>query len=114
MVHTSQGSSRIHRCQLAIIPGYAFTHHKEQGQMIEIVIVDLGKLPTGKLSLFNTYIALSCSRGCHSICLLRKPDRKLFMTHPSSALRYEDERLVRLNLETKECYSMGLYEWSNI
>ncbi len=113
-VHTSQGSSRIHRHQLAIIPGYAFTHHKGQGQMIEIVIVDLGKPPTGKLSPFNAYVALSCSRGRHSIRLLRKPDRKLFTTHPSPALRYEDERLVRLNLETKERYSMGLYEWSNI
>ena len=40
---------------------YAFTDYRSQGQTIPYVIVDIGSPPTGTLSLFNLYVALSRS-----------------------------------------------------
>ncbi|KAF9554268.1 hypothetical protein CPC08DRAFT_622265, partial [Agrocybe pediades] len=38
---------------------YAFTDYKSQGQTIEHVIIDIAKPPSGSLSPFGTYVALS-------------------------------------------------------
>ena len=66
----------INREQYALTPAYAFTDFKSQGQTIESVIVDLAKPPSGKLTAFNAYVALSRSRGRHTIRLLRDFDEK--------------------------------------
>ncbi|KAH9008705.1 hypothetical protein EDB84DRAFT_1281004, partial [Lactarius hengduanensis] len=42
---------------------YTFTDYKSQGQTLECVIVDIAKPPSGSLTAFNAYIALSRSRG---------------------------------------------------
>jgi ATP-dependent exoDNAse (exonuclease V) alpha subunit len=93
---------RLGRQQYAMTPGYAFTDYKSQGQTIEYVIIDLGKPPTGQLSPFGAYVALSRSRGRDTIRLLRVFDEELFQHHPSEALRLEMERLEALNREGKE------------
>ncbi|KAJ3897534.1 hypothetical protein F5879DRAFT_813832 [Lentinula edodes] len=59
---------------------YAFTDYRAQGQTIPSVLVDIGKPPTGTLSLFNLYVALS-----------QRHDIELFA---------EDDRLERLNEQT--------------
>lgn len=41
------------------------------GQIIAFVMVDITKPPTGKLSLFDLYVALSRSSGQKSIQILR-------------------------------------------
>ena len=51
----------VKRRQFPITAAYAFTDYCSQGQMILYVIVDIAKPPTGKLSLFNLYVALSWS-----------------------------------------------------
>ncbi|KAF8883723.1 hypothetical protein BD779DRAFT_1443750, partial [Infundibulicybe gibba] len=84
-----------------ITPAYAFTDYKSQGQTIEHVIVDLVDPPSGKLSPFSAYVALSRSQGRHSIRLLRHFNEKISVRHPSEELRKEDVRLESLNLETK-------------
>ncbi|OAX33320.1 hypothetical protein K503DRAFT_775729, partial [Rhizopogon vinicolor AM-OR11-026] len=56
-------------------------------------IIDIGTPPTGGLTLFNVYVALSRSRGQDNIRLLRGFDEKLLMTHPCEYLRIENERL---------------------
>ncbi|KAK0234018.1 hypothetical protein IW262DRAFT_1260284 [Armillaria fumosa] len=55
---------------------YAFTHYRSQGQTIPAVIVDVARPPTGKLSLFNLYVALSQNflQG-HDAELLMEDDR---------------------------------------
>jgi hypothetical protein len=53
---------RILRRQYAMTPGYAFTDYKFQGPTIEYLI-NIGKPPTGTLSPFGIYVALSRSRG---------------------------------------------------
>ena len=84
-----------------MMAGYAFTDYKSQGQTIEYVIIDIGKPPTGTLSPFSAYVALSRSRGRDTIRLLRDFDDNLFQNHPSDALRREMTRLEALNDATK-------------
>lgn len=93
---------RILRRQYAMTPGYAFTDYKSQGQTIEYVIIDIGKPPTGSLSPFGVYVALSRSRGRDTIRLLRNFDDNLFQHHPSEALRLEMVRLEALNTASKQ------------
>ena len=95
-------SFKIERKQYAMTPGYAFTDYKSQGQTIEYVIIDIGKPPTGSLSAFSVYVALSRSRGRDTIQLLRDFDPNLFQNHLSEALREDMKRLERLNEETKK------------
>ena len=93
---------KVKRFQYAMTAGYAFTDYKSQGQTIEYVIIDIGKPPTGSLSPFSVYVALSRSRGRDTIRLLRDFDPNLFQNHPSEALREDMKRLVKLNEETKK------------
>ncbi|THU83027.1 hypothetical protein K435DRAFT_690335 [Dendrothele bispora CBS 962.96] len=65
---------------------YAFTDYRSHGQTIPYVLVDIGKPPTGKLSLFNLYVALS--RKGHDPELL-----------------VEDDRLEELNKRTKNWWN---------
>jgi hypothetical protein len=97
----------IARKQFALTPAYAFTDFKSQGQTIENVIIDLAKTPSGGLSGFNAYVALSRGRGRESIRLLRDFDSTLFTKHPNELLRIEDERLANLASQTIEEYNAG-------
>jgi hypothetical protein len=97
----------VQREQYPITPAYAFTNFKSQGQMIECVLVDLGKPPTGCLTSFNAYVALSRSCGWKRIRLLQNVDERLFTTHPSQELCKEDECLATLAGHTFKCYHTG-------
>jgi ATP-dependent exoDNAse (exonuclease V) alpha subunit len=99
--------SKLERRQIAIVPGYAFTDYKAQGQTMECVIVDISKPPSGKLSPFSAYVALSRNRGRKIIHILRDFDLTLFMHHPSEDLRMEMVRLEGLDEETKATYGRG-------
>jgi ATP-dependent exoDNAse (exonuclease V) alpha subunit len=101
----------IHRRQYPLCAAYAFTDHKAQGQMIECVIVDIGPTKRFPVDPFAAYVALSCSRGRKTIRLLRDFDEQIFTRHPSTELRSEDERLDRLNTQTKAKYEMGTYNF---
>jgi hypothetical protein len=50
---------KVKRWQYAMTTGYAFTDYKSQDQTIEYIIIDIGKPPTGSLSPFSVYVALS-------------------------------------------------------
>ncbi len=84
------------RRQYAVTGGYAFTDFKAQGQTIEVVIIDLRDTPTGKISPFSAYVALSRSRGRNTIRLLGDFDERLFKRHPNQDLAVEMERLGSL------------------
>ncbi|OCH87119.1 hypothetical protein OBBRIDRAFT_736742 [Obba rivulosa] len=85
---------------------YSFTDYRAQGQTIPYVLVDIGMPPTGGLSLFNLYVALSRSSGHSTIRLLRDFDDKLFMAAHSTALMQEDDRLEELNRTTTVWWKM--------
>jgi len=90
------------RQQYAMTGGYAFTDIKSQGQTIEVVIIDLRNTPSGKISLFSVYIALSHSRGRDTIRLLSDFDETLFKRHPNVDLAIEMERLGLLATKTQQ------------
>jgi len=92
---------QISRSQYPMTAGYTFTDYKSQGQTIKYVIIDIGKPPTGSLSPFSVYVALSRSRGQDTIRLLRDFGANLFQNHPSNALRSDMRRLQKLNEDTK-------------
>jgi hypothetical protein len=69
--------------------------------LLEYVLIDIGKPPTGSLSPFSVYVALSRSRGRDTIRLLRDFDADLFQNHPSEALRSDMRRIEELNEITK-------------
>ncbi|KAJ7130996.1 hypothetical protein C8R44DRAFT_698999 [Mycena epipterygia] len=75
--------------------------YRSQGQTIPYVLVDIATPPTGGLSLFNLYVALSRSSGRETIRLLRDFDDELFMKSHDPMLLAEDDRLEALNEQTK-------------
>ncbi|KAI9568442.1 hypothetical protein HD554DRAFT_2097950 [Boletus coccyginus] len=57
---------------------YTFTDYRSQGQTIPTVLVDIATPPSGGLTLFNLYVALSRSSGRSTIRLLQDFDDKIF------------------------------------
>jgi hypothetical protein len=106
--------TQIHRRQFPLCAAYAFTDHKSQGQTIEYVIVDIGPTKKFPVDPFAAYVALSRSRGRHSIRLLRDFDDRIFTKHPSEDLRAEDERLSILAEETRIRFEGNYYNYNVI
>ncbi|KIO15381.1 hypothetical protein M407DRAFT_63259, partial [Tulasnella calospora MUT 4182] len=73
-------------------------------QTLECVVIDIGMVPIGHITPFNAYVALSRSSGRSTICLLRDFDDALFTTLPCPKLPVEDERLEKLDRETKRVW----------
>ncbi|PSS08934.1 hypothetical protein PHLCEN_2v3424, partial [Hermanssonia centrifuga] len=92
----------VRRRQYPITPAYAFTDYRAQGQTLPYVVVDIATPPSGTLSLFNLYVALSRSSGRQTIRLLRDFDEKLFMQAHDAELILEDERLGQLDSVTMD------------
>jgi ATP-dependent exoDNAse (exonuclease V) alpha subunit len=88
--------------QLPLTPAYAFTDYRSQGQTVSNAIIDIAMPPSGGLSPFNVYVALSRGHGRENIRLLRDFDEKLLTTHPSEYLRIEDQRIVKLDQITEQ------------
>ena len=97
-----QGEFTVTRRQLPMTAAYAFTDYRAQGQTIPKVVVDIAHTPSGQMSIFNAYVALSRSRGRSTIRLLRKHDPDLFKKELPHDLIREDERLEALNVKTHE------------
>ena len=91
----------VRRWQFPMTAAYCFTDYRSQGQTIPYVIVDIATPPTGTLSLFNLYVALSRSSGQSSIRLLRDFDDELFQKSHDIALMQEDDQLERQDRITK-------------
>jgi hypothetical protein len=91
----------VTRTQLPITSAYAFTDYRAEGQTIVPAIVDIGRPPTGGITPFNIYVALSRAKGRDGIRLLRDFDERLLQQHPSEYLRFEDDRLKKLHEETE-------------
>ena len=96
----------VSRTQLPITAAYAFTDYHAQGQTIAPIIVDIGQPPTGAITPFNVYVALSRVKGRDSICLLCDFDKCLLQQHPNEHLHVEDERLKKLDEETERWWKV--------
>ena len=62
-IEVKKNKRTITRRQIPIVGAYAFTDYRSQGQTIPRLIVDLAPPPTGKLTQFNVYVAMSRSKG---------------------------------------------------
>ncbi|KAM5532632.1 hypothetical protein V8D89_013676, partial [Ganoderma adspersum] len=92
----------VRQRQFPITAAYGFTDYRSQGQTIPMVMVDIKKPPPpGQLNLFHLYVALSRSHGRDSIRIVREFDTELLMQKHDPALLEEDERLEKLNAETR-------------
>ncbi|KAJ6622669.1 hypothetical protein B0H10DRAFT_2340322 [Mycena sp. CBHHK59/15] len=96
------GTKTVKRTQFPLTGAYAFTDYRSQGQTLPYVFVDIGTPPSGGLSLFNLYVALSRSSGRETIRLLRDFDDTMFQKGHKAELLAEDERLEALNKKTLE------------
>jgi hypothetical protein len=92
----------VRRHQFPMTAAYGFTDYRAQGQTIPSVIVDIATPPTGALTLFNLYVALSRSSGRSTIRLLRDFEDKLFHKAHQPELLTENDRLEELNKKTLE------------
>lgn len=92
----------VKRSQYPMTLAYAFTDYRSQGQTIRFVIVDIARPPTGSLSLFHMYVALSRSSGRGTIRLLRKPDKEVLRGGHSPELLAEDDRLKEMDETTRQ------------
>ena len=98
----NQPRRAVKRQQFPVTAAYAFTDYHSQGQTIPYIVVDIATPPTGGLSLFNLYVALSWSSGKETIRLLRDFNAKVFQASHSAQLLAEDDRLRELDTEMKE------------
>ena len=69
----------VPRWQSPVTVAYCFTDYRSQGQTIPRVIVDIASPPTGKLSLFNLYVALLRSSWRETIRLFRESNDEIFL-----------------------------------
>ena len=81
----------VKRRQFPLTLAYAFTDYRSRGQTIPYVIVDIANPPTGGLSLFNLYVALSRSSGMSTIRVLRDFGPKVFQAAHNAELIVEDD-----------------------
>ncbi|RDX39934.1 hypothetical protein OH76DRAFT_1366978 [Lentinus brumalis] len=96
----------VRRRQFPITAAYVFTDYRAQGQTIPAVIVDIMSPPGPKpLSLFNLYVALSRSSGRDTIRLQRDFEDRPFLQQHNDELLAEDEKLEKLDRETKEWWA---------
>lgn len=92
----SRKSCTIKRTQLPIIPAFAMTAHKAQGQTMERAIVDLQ-------SCFGTesaYVMASRVKSLNGLAILRPFDKRKIQSRQSEDSRKEAKRLEYLNLHT--------------
>ncbi|KZT08429.1 uncharacterized protein LAESUDRAFT_649386 [Laetiporus sulphureus 93-53] len=81
----------MHQRQYPIIVAYALTDYRSQGQTMKNMFIDMARPPTGKLSLFNLYVVLSCSHGRKTIWILRNLNENMFHEPHDERLLMEDE-----------------------
>ena len=104
-IHVRGKSRTVTRTQFPMTPAYSFTDYRAQGQTIPYVVVDIASPPSSRLSLFNLYVALSCSSGRGTIRLLREFDDDMLLQGHEPELIDEDDRLEQLDEVTGEWWS---------
>ncbi|KAH7905092.1 hypothetical protein BJ138DRAFT_1165400 [Hygrophoropsis aurantiaca] len=96
---------KVTRRQLPLTPAYGFTDYRAQGQTISYSLIDIATPPSGGITPFNVYVALSRGHGRDNIRLLRDFDETLLTLHPSEYLRLEDVRLAQLDQDTEKWWA---------
>lgn len=107
---STTAKATVSRKQFALIPAYAYTHDKSQGQNINPVIVDMLKPSNGSVKRESYYVALSRSSGASDVALLRDistPVENQLRAGPCEALRLDDKLLIKQHEDTKAKFEKG-------
>jgi hypothetical protein len=92
----SQKKCTIKRTQLPIVPAFAMTAHKSQGQTLNRVIVDLESCRGTEAP----YVMISRVTSLSGLLILRPFTKNKIQCHQSEDLRKEMKRLYKLKLDT--------------
>ncbi|KAG1780903.1 hypothetical protein EV702DRAFT_1177654 [Suillus placidus] len=95
-----ESSVNIRRTQLPILPGWAFTDFKVQGNSLSPVIVDL----TYARSLQSIYVMLSRASSLHNVGILRWFSSKMLQLALQGDAREELKRLSGIADDTRQKY----------
>ena len=98
--HGSGGGITIRRSQVPIVPAFAMTAHRAQGQTLSNVIVDLQSCRGSEAP----YVMLSRVTSLKGLLILRPFERKKISCNISEELRNENRRLRVLAQKTLERY----------
>ena len=104
--HKSGGSVTIRRTQVPLVPAFAMTAHRAQGQTLSNVIVDLQSCRGSE----SPYVMLSRVTSLKGLLILRTFERKKISCNMSEELRTENRRLrvlAQQTLERTEQYTGG-------
>ena len=97
------------RTMLPLLPGYALSIHKSQGQTLDKVLVDLG---ASEFSSGLTYTALTRVRSLASLAMRCMPPKKRFDTIAKSVgfkeMKIEEARKIVMEQKRKETYRQDL------
>ena len=94
--HKAKGTITIRRTQVPIIPAFAMTAHRAQGQTLPNVIVDLQSCQGSE----SPYVMLSRVTSLQGLLILRPFARNKISCNMSQDLRDENKRLRNLSLQT--------------
>ena len=93
---------KVTRCQVPLLPAYAYTDYKSQGRSLRYAVVDIA----GCRTLQSVYVMLSRVKTLEGLAILRPfPETKISMALGAEA-RKEFDRLEKKSTDTKEEYLM--------
>ena len=92
------------RRALPIVPAYAITAHKSQGQTLPKIVIDLN-MPSGIVEVASVDIPLSCVQRLDNLVILRDFDIKALQVKPSKAQINEISRLYNIFKRAKQKYA---------
>lgn len=95
-------SYSIRREQVPLMPAFAFTDYKVQGQSFESVVIDLA----GARSLQSVYVMLSRATSLRGVAVLRWfPANKIYQ-RISEDIRHEFQRLAKIASRTMDHFRL--------
>ncbi|CAF3110869.1 unnamed protein product [Rotaria sp. Silwood2] len=94
----------IKRHALPLVPAYSITTHKNQGQTLNKVVIDL-KLPNETDDIAAVYVPLSRVKRLIDLIILRHFDYTVLLIKPNKSQLAEMERLDKFCLETQMRFS---------
>jgi hypothetical protein len=94
----------VKRRGLPLVPAYAITTHKSQGQTLSKIVIDLN-MPPGVVEVASAYVPLSRVRRLDDLIILQNFHINVLQVKPSKAQTDELSRLTDLFKQTKEKYA---------
>jgi hypothetical protein len=94
----------VKRKGLPIVPAFAITTHKSQGQTLSKIVIDLNMAP-GVVEVASAYVPLSRVKRLDDLVILQDFHINTLLVKPSKAQTNELSRLTDLFLQTKQKYA---------